>query len=51
MITRFTDIINGLQALRKVDKELEKVMKILRFLSKKWEIKVITIQDTLQNFP
>lgn len=31
----FADIINGFQALGKVYKELEEVMKILRFLCKK----------------
>ena len=31
MITRFTDIVNGLQALGKTYEESEKVMKILRF--------------------
>ncbi|RVW50039.1 hypothetical protein CK203_082292 [Vitis vinifera] len=30
MITRFTDIVNGLEALGKTYKESEKVMKILR---------------------
>ena len=29
MITRFTDIVNGLEALGKTSKESEKVMKIL----------------------
>ncbi|RVW49216.1 hypothetical protein CK203_117455 [Vitis vinifera] len=32
MITRFTDIVNGLEALGKTYKESEKVMKILRSL-------------------
>ena len=32
MITRFTDIVNGLEALAKTYKESEKVMKILRSL-------------------
>ena len=32
MITRFTDIVNGLEALVKTYKESEKVMKILRSL-------------------
>ena len=35
MITMFTDIVNGLEALRKTYKESEKVMKILRSLSSK----------------
>ena len=39
----FIDVINGLQALGKVYKESEKLMKILRSLSKQWEIKVIII--------
>ena len=34
-IIRFTDIINGLEALRKSYKESEKVMKILRSLPSK----------------
>ena len=32
MITRFTDIVNGLEALGKTYKESEKVIKILRSL-------------------
>ena len=40
MITRFTDIVNGLEALGKTYKELEKVMKILRSLPSKWDAKV-----------
>ena len=32
MITRFTDIVNGLEVLGKTYKESEKVMKILRSL-------------------
>ena len=35
MITRFTNIVNGLEALGKTYKESEKVMKILRSLSSK----------------
>ena len=35
MITRFTDIVNGLEALGKTYKESEKVMKILRSLPSK----------------
>ena len=35
MITMFTDIVNGLEALRKTYKESEKVIKILRSLSSK----------------
>ena len=36
MITRFTNIVNGLEALGKTYKEFEKVMKILRSLPSKW---------------
>ena len=45
MITRFTDIVNGLEALGKTYKESEKVMKILRSLSSKWHTKVTAIQE------
>ena len=45
MFTRFTDIVNGLEALGKAYKEFEKVMKILRSLPRKWEAKVTTIQE------
>ena len=45
MITRFTDIVNGLEALGKIYKEYEKVMKILRSLSSKWHTKVTAIQE------
>ena len=45
---RFTNIINGLQVLRKVLKELEKVIKILKFLLKKW--KATNIQRISQSF-
>ena len=45
MITRFTDIVNGLEALGKTYKESEKVMKILRSLPPKWHAKVTTIQE------
>ena len=44
MITRFTDIINGLEVLGKTYMESEKVMKILRSLPSKWHTKVTTIQ-------
>ena len=44
MITRFTEIINGLEALGKTYKESEKVMKILRSLPSKWHTKVTAIQ-------
>ncbi|RVW58985.1 hypothetical protein CK203_110738 [Vitis vinifera] len=45
MITRFTNIVNGLEALRITYKESEKVMKILRSLPSKWHTKVTTIQE------
>ena len=45
MITRFTDIVNGLEALGNTYKESKKVMKILRSLSSKWHTKVTTIQE------
>ena len=40
MITRLTDIVNGLEALGKTYKEAEKMMKILRSLPSKWHTKV-----------
>ena len=43
MFTRFTDIVNELQALGKTYKESKKVKKILRYLSKKWKVKVTAI--------
>ncbi|KAL6328621.1 hypothetical protein AAG906_003306 [Vitis piasezkii] len=45
MIIRFTDIVNGLKALRKTYKKSENVIKILRSLPSKWHTKVITIQE------
>ena len=45
---RFTNIINRLQVLRKVLKELEKVIKILKFLLKKW--KATNIHRISQSF-
>ncbi|RVW29030.1 hypothetical protein CK203_088896 [Vitis vinifera] len=39
MITWFTDIVNGLEALGKTYKESKKVMKILRSLPSKWHTK------------
>ncbi|WKA06307.1 hypothetical protein VitviT2T_024210 [Vitis vinifera] len=45
MITRFTDIVNGLEALGNTYKESEKVMKILRLLPSKWHTKVTAIQE------
>ena len=38
-------IMNELEALRKTYTEVEKVMKILRSLPKKWETKVTAIQE------
>ena len=46
MITRFTDIVNGFEALRKTYKKSEKVVKILMLLPSKWDTKVISIQET-----
>ena len=45
MITKFTNIINGLETLGKTYKESEKEMKILRSLPSKWHTKVIAIQE------
>ena len=45
MITRFTKIVNGLEALGKTYKESENVMKILRSLPSKWHTKVTAIQE------
>ena len=45
MITRFTDIVNGLEALGKTYNESKKVMKILRSLPSKWHTKVTAIQE------
>ena len=45
MITRFTDIVNGLEVLGKIYKEFEKVMKILRSLPSKWDANVTVIQE------
>ncbi|KAL6324993.1 hypothetical protein AAG906_019901 [Vitis piasezkii] len=45
MITRFTNIVNGLEALGKTYKESKKVMKILRSLPSKWHTKVTAIQE------
>ena len=44
MITRFTNIVNGLKALGKTYKESDKVMKILRSLPSKRHTKVTAIQ-------
>ena len=43
--SRFMVVMNELEALRKTYTEVEKVMKILRSLSKKWETKVTAIQE------
>ena len=45
MIIKFTDIVNGLEALGKTYKEFENVMKILRSLLLKWLTKVTAIQE------
>ena len=45
MLSRFLVIVNELQALGKTYTKVEKVMKILRFMPKKWEAKVTTIQE------
>ena len=44
MITRFTDIVNGLKVLGKTYKESQKVMKILRSLPSKWNT-ITAIQE------
>ena len=44
MITRFTKIVNDLEALGRVINESEKVMKILKSLSSKWHTKATAIQ-------
>ena len=53
MITRFTNIVNGLETLGNAYKESEKVMKILRSLPSKWHIKVTAIEEAkdLTNLP
>ncbi|WJZ89580.1 hypothetical protein VitviT2T_008789 [Vitis vinifera] len=45
MFSRFLVIVNELEALGKTYTEVEKVMKILRSLPKKWETKVTVIQE------
>ena len=45
MFSRFMVIINELEALGKTYTKVEKVMKILRSLPKKWETKWMTIQE------
>ncbi|RVW70107.1 hypothetical protein CK203_062283 [Vitis vinifera] len=45
MITRFTDIVNGLEALGKTYKESEKVMKILRQKEEEHTLKATTKEE------
>ncbi|WJZ85633.1 hypothetical protein VitviT2T_005156 [Vitis vinifera] len=45
MFSRFLVIVNKLEALGKTFTEVEKVMKILRSLPRKWETKVTAIQE------
>ena len=45
MFSRFLVIVNKLEALGKTYTKVEKVMKILRSLPKKWETKVTPIQE------
>ncbi|KAL6323552.1 hypothetical protein AAG906_039134 [Vitis piasezkii] len=45
MFSRFIVIVNELEALGKTYTEVEKFMKILRSLPKKWETKVTAIQE------
>ncbi|WKA01458.1 hypothetical protein VitviT2T_019739 [Vitis vinifera] len=45
MFSRFMMIVNEVEALGKTYTEVEKVMKILRSLSKKWETKVTALQE------
>ncbi|KAL6329892.1 hypothetical protein AAG906_039805 [Vitis piasezkii] len=45
MFSRFMVIVNELEALEKTYTKVEKVMKILKSLPKKWETKVTTIQE------
>ncbi|RVW11831.1 hypothetical protein CK203_085674 [Vitis vinifera] len=51
MITGFTDIVNGLEALGKTYKESEKVMKILRSLPSKWHTKNQGKEDVEEEKP
>ena len=46
MFTKFTNIINGLQALGKIYIEPKKMIKISRSLLEQLEVKIITIQET-----
>ena len=45
MFSRFMMIVNEVEALGKTYAEVEKVMKILRSLPKKWETKVTALQE------
>ena len=45
MFSRFIVVVNELESLGKTYIEVEKVMKILRSLPKKWETKVMAIQE------
>ncbi|KAL6327716.1 hypothetical protein AAG906_022975 [Vitis piasezkii] len=45
MFSRFMVMVNELESLGKTYTEVEKVMKILRSLPKKWETKVTAIQE------
>ncbi|CAL9106787.1 unnamed protein product [Musa textilis] len=44
--TRFTDVINSLKSLGKCFSNVELVNKILRSLKKRWDPKVMAIQET-----
>ncbi|CAL9105961.1 unnamed protein product [Musa textilis] len=46
MYTRFTDVVNSLKSLGKCFSNFELTNKILRFLPKSWDPKVIAIQET-----
>ncbi|KAH9782875.1 hypothetical protein KPL71_009102 [Citrus sinensis] len=45
MYTRFTDIVNSLEALRKIFSNCEKVKKIIRSLRKEWRPKRTAIEE------
>ena len=45
MFSKFTEIINALNTLGKIYTNHELICKILRFLPKEWEAKVIVIQE------
>ncbi|CAL9086495.1 unnamed protein product [Musa textilis] len=53
MYTRFTDVVNSLRALGKSFLDFELINKILRSLPKRWDPKVIAIQEakSLNDFP